>query len=57
MAEYTILSSDNYIEDLEELVNQYIEEGWKPQGGISISVVRDDLFTVKVTYLQAMYRK
>ncbi len=32
--EYTILKANN-LQDLEHFVNEYIEKGWRPQGGVT----------------------
>lgn len=42
--------------DLEKKVNALIKEGWKPQGGISISKWDDGTF-IHITLSQAMIRE
>ena len=50
MIEYVIVCSDE-AEDLEKLVNSFIEDGWKPQGGLAIA------YNCGYSYRQAMVRK
>ena len=56
---YTIAFSSESISDLTEKVNNLISEGWRPQGGVSVTshtfVEIEEIPTV--LYLQAMIRE
>ena len=57
--EYKILASGSYF-DLGDIVNSYIEDGWRPQGGVSMYECAGGTRgwdAVKVTFYQAMIRK
>ena len=53
---YEVLVSNTNHEELVALVNSYIKDGWLPQGGIVISVSREQGYTIK-TFAQAMIKK
>lgn len=51
MSSYKILSAHN-LEELEEVVNEEIENKWKPQGGVSVVSVEGSYFA----FAQAMVK-
>ena len=60
--EYKVLTVDAEYEcmagqKLEREVNQYIEKGWKPLGGVSISVVKITTLSDKHFFAQAMIKE
>lgn len=58
MIEYTVLTTDNR-PDFLILVADAIREGWRPQGGVSVSwadVRRDNYTERDYVYAQAMVR-
>lgn len=57
MGEYKVIITDYSVDDLEEMVNKYIKQGWKPQGGIVVISERIDLFSSRNTYYQAIYKE
>lgn len=57
MREYQIIGTEYHVEDLMILVNEAIKEGWKPQGGVAISVEKVDPFTYRKIFYQAMIRE
>ncbi len=41
--------------DLCKMVNKYLEQGWKLQGGICIAVISQERYELK--YAQALYKE
>jgi hypothetical protein len=54
MMEYTILKASNLL-DLEHFVNKYIQEGWRPQCGVTIQ--QNPQFRTVEYYLQPMIKE
>lgn len=47
----------NFADDLEIVVKRYLNEGWLPQGGVTISTYVDEgLYTVKALFCQAIVK-
>lgn len=53
MIEYQVLKAENF-EDLTEIVNNWIEDGWKPQGGVATGT--SSMIKVEILY-QAMVKE
>jgi hypothetical protein len=51
--EYTVIKHDS-IEALIEVVNEYIQDGWKPLGGVAISTSVGSGSYSQSEYAQAM---
>ena len=49
--EYKLIMVDTYGGDFQKQVNEHIENGWKPQGGVSVS--KQD----RITFCQAMVKE
>lgn len=52
ITEYTLLTAF-YVVDLENLVKDYIKQGWQPQGGVAVS---DTEQSENRFYVQAMIK-
>lgn len=57
MMQYKVISMDCEMEIFEEMVNEAIQDGWRPVGGIALSTEKVDLFTYRNTFYQAMYKE
>lgn len=62
--EYRIIVEKTY-SDLEKYVNKLIKDGWKPQGGVAISIYDEEYYDfsfkcnitkIKCDYAQAMIK-
>jgi uncharacterized protein DUF1737 len=52
---YSLVQADN-AEGLCQAIGQLIEQGWKPQGGISVMALRNELGHTIFRYTQAMFK-
>ena len=61
ITQYYIVYAD-HMDDLEEIVNKKLKEGWEPQGGIAVAVTKAPVTPESkdnrwYTYLQAVVKR